>query len=459
MNPPFQASLVLLFAGVPATACDRLPECGDVATVDPDVHTVVHLRWETSTATVPTVGYGTDRSFGMEASVSPKPKTDHEVTLLGLPPLEEVHFRIVSPGEEACEGSIRTGNLPSDLPGFEITTWEEDLASSEPYLGGAFIGEPPALFVLDREGRYLWYRGSSEVLRNLEMFLQDGTTDLVYNQYNIDHGVDDGYIFRTDWTGADLGSIRTPLGHHTFTDWPDGTLAYIAGDVRDWYDEEKGQTVAVVGDALTEVDPDGESRVVFSSWDWLEVRKSEDWDSGFYPQGKDWTHGNGLHSFPDRGTYLLSLGHQGTVVEVDRATGEPLRMFGQDGYGFASGTEPFADQHDPTWTDDGTLLLFSTPEGAGYSQGVEYAVDDETGTLRQIWQHGERGGLKSQFLGQARRLSNGNTLVNFGSAGVIREVTPDGEIAWELVCDAGSYSGQVQLFSDFYNRYGAQLRP
>jgi len=31
-----------------------------------------------------------------------------------------------------------------------------------------------------------------------------------------------------------------------------------------------------------------------------------------------------------------------------------------------------------------------------------------------------------------QRLANGNTLVNYGTDGTIREVTPDGEIAWEV---------------------------
>ena len=34
--------------------------------------------------------------------------------------------------------------------------------------------------------------------------------------------------------------------------------------------------------------------------------------------------------------------------------------------------------------------------------------------------------------GMVERVDNGYTLVNYGTDGIIREVTPDGDIAWEL---------------------------
>ena len=51
-----------------------------------------------------------------------------------------------------------------------------------------------------------------------------------------------------------------------------------------------------------------------------------------------------------------------------------------------------------------------------------------------------------------QRLANGNTLVNHGANGRVREVTTDGEIVWEYAYDDGA-EGPHMLFRA--NRYPA----
>jgi len=43
----------------------------------------------------------------------------------------------------------------------------------------------------------------------------------------------------------------------------------------------------------------------------------------------------------------------------------------------------------------------------------------------------------SFFISGAQRLPNGNTLVNKGAGGHVREVTPEGDIVWEYTYDEG----------------------
>jgi hypothetical protein len=80
---------------------------------------------------------------------------------------------------------------------------------------------------------------------------------------------------------------------------------------------------------------------------------------------------------------------------------------------------------------------------------VEYAVDDTLGQLREVWSEGDAEGFRALVQGYAVGLENGNRLVNWGSVGLVREVTRDGEVVWEARCPSGEF-GSTLPFSDFY---------
>ena len=55
--------------------------------------------------------------------------------------------------------------------------------------------------------------------------------------------------------------------------------------------------------------------------------------------------------------------------------------------------------------------------------------------------------------GMADLLPNGNMFVNYGTGGIIREVTPDNKIAWEVIFNKKSKSVMAEnniLFDDLY---------
>jgi hypothetical protein len=49
--------------------------------------------------------------------------------------------------------------------------------------------------------------------------------------------------------------------------------------------------------------------------------------------------------------------------------------------------------------------------------------------------------LYQPALGMARRLDNGNTLVQWGNLGVMIEYTPDCRAVWRADCDRGGWFG------------------
>lgn len=88
-------------------------------------------------------------------------------------------------------------------------------------------------------------------------------------------------------------------------------------------------------------------------------------------------------------------------------------------------------QHQPTFLDNGHLLLFdNTGAGPGRSRVLE--LDPATG--RTVWQFGGTPDVDffSKTLGSCQRLPNGDTLVTESENGRALEVAPRGTVVWEF---------------------------
>ncbi len=457
---PLRIAPLLLLAG-----CAQLNYVVEV-TVKEEVTTVVELSWATQDPGISWVEYGVASRFEHSTPSTHDESLAHVHTLLGLPPYQEVLYRAVTlvDGEELIvDGSVSTGGLPPELPELRVSAHQPELASPGPYLMGTMLGYAGGIFTIDREGRWLWYRLSPEATDPVEIAMDRSGPGFIYNRFEVDHQEDGGVLRHISFDGQVEEELTTPMAHHAFAQLDDGSLAWLTIDVRSWWDEDLGQEVDVAGDAVVLQTPGGEQRTIFSTWDWVEPEKHGLWLDAFYPQGADWTHGNGLHYDDERDVLLLSLRNLNTVLELaldkrkDQAL--PLRQFGLEGearfvdsdglYEIAMGEETFHMQHDPTFTADGTLLLTNIAEAR--TQVSEYRLDEPTLTMDEIRRYGQEENLAGAVMGMARDLPNGNWLLSFGTSGLVQEVTPAGELAWELRAPAGCALGDVLLFDDFYS--------
>ena len=64
------------------------------------------------------------------------------------------------------------------------------------------------------------------------------------------------------------------------------------------------------------------------------------------------------------------------------------------------------------------------------SRAAEYAVDEQARTATLVWSF--EPGIFSCCMGNAQRLPDGNTLVALGNDFRVFEVTPAGQVVWEL---------------------------
>ncbi len=104
-----------------------------------------------------------------------------------------------------------------------------------------------------------------------------------------------------------------------------------------------------------------------------------------------------------------------------------------DGRAVWAARGPWVAQHDPSFLDNGHLLLFDNLGLAAGSRVLEY--DPQTQAFP--WSYPGAGGPRflSRIRGMAQRLPNGNTLIVNSDGGEAFEVTPGREVVWS--CSSG----------------------
>lgn len=88
-------------------------------------------------------------------------------------------------------------------------------------------------------------------------------------------------------------------------------------------------------------------------------------------------------------------------------------------------------QHQPTFLDNGNLLLF---DNLGPARDRSRVIELDPRTGRVEWQYGgtREANFFSRTLGSCQRLPNGNTLITESENGRALEVTPAGRTVWEF---------------------------
>jgi len=431
------------------------------ATLSDKVETVVDLSWESAGEGDSWVEFGITEDRLRSTPVIEAGATHHEAQLLGLPPSSTVFYEVFTDEGDVLrsqKGEIVTGGLPAGMPELDLIIHDRADMSPEPYMLVTLIGAESYVVVLDRDATVLWcLTVPQQVHRKLPttVAFDQRSGGLVIGDFFMDYlslatldSPPESDAFYFDMAGNLTDQLNLGVAHHELVQLPDGTIATLGTDVREWYDEELGTDVRVMGDTLVLVAPDGERKEIFSTWDWAEPEVHE----RFYQMSElagDWTHGNGLSYDVATDSFLFSLGLMNTVLQIDRDSGDVLREFGPGGWEVEDG-RPFVFQHDPHWLDNGNLLMSSWVGNESRVMAIEYAVNEDKQALEQTWSFGENDGFTSIAGGQAIRMANGNTVLNTGYMGLLVEARPDNSPVWELASSMGHVFISLSFFDDFY---------
>ena len=167
----------------------------------------------------------------------------------------------------------------------------------------------------------------------------------------------------------------------------------------------------------------------------------------------DFTHFNSFALDKDK-NLLISIRNLDEIIKVDIKTGEILwRMGGKESknneFDFVDDSEEnnnfygFSHQHSLSILDNGNILMLDngnlkTPP---ISRVVEYKIDHQNKIVSKVWEYRHSPNIFSLSIGNVQRLSNGNTLISWGTNFNIKriictEVKKDGTIALEMINDS-----------------------
>lgn len=312
------------------------------------------------------------------------------------------------------------------------------------YAGAASPGDAfPAIY--DADGEIVWWAPPDPDGRRAirAQPTADGRSVLIL----WDGRGEDDAIERLSLDGT--RSVRTPVrdATHDAVEGSDGTVAYLAytygppGTMAEWPEwPVSADAVRVRSEGST--DP-ADAETLF---DWLLDHPADPSaacdhvaPNNFVPGTVEWTHGNSLIADPGGDGYWALARHLDAIVHVG-ADGERRWELGGAHATLAPESPEAVFRHghaSHAWReDDGDhLLIFDnrTHDPAPVvSRVVELVIDADAGTYRVAWSLPDPLGRYTSFLGDARRLPNGNTLVDWTPWRELTEHAPDGEVVWRM---------------------------
>ncbi|MDG1481161.1 MAG: aryl-sulfate sulfotransferase [Myxococcota bacterium] len=419
------------------------PQTGDIIwSINETVGAIIAVSWVQGAPATTWVAF----EFDGESRTSPPKETavgESSALLLGVPYGSTVTFRIVSEadGETTTSEAITATNdpLPPEVGQPMLLTLDEAAVDPDhPYVFGGITPYGNSFYddwwtvIIDRQGRVVWAIEAPNGFAAMHPRVSYDGSSLLLDRNgfwgSLSTGVE-GYIERIKIDGS--GEILDlPYLRHAYTDLPDGSIVW--GAINDGTNE-----------TLAKRAPDG---TISQLWRCRDYMDENSLGGGCASNTVTWVE--------ETDTFLYSIFTTEIIIEVDHATGTPLRHFGHIGseYTFEPEDSVFWYQHNPHFTSDGTLLL-STETSHNEEETVvrEYVIDEETKTLTEVWNFGIGDGLWSRNMGEAHRLPNGNTQHNYGETARLREATPDGTVVWDIDWGSPRVIGRTTPIRDLYD--------
>jgi hypothetical protein len=394
-------------------------------TVHPQTSTILQVTW---TQLQPSDTTWLEFSFADSAVMASRPQPGalgaHRDVVLGVPEKTVVAVRIVNRLSGATYKSAEyqgtTGALPSSFPRPQLLAYEPSLASPERFMLGAVDGSPGGcgdvfscyylgpfwIYIMDRQGRIVWYWAdmSDNASSAYPRVARDGA-----------------YIVIDRGRGGKTGVVKMTLDrqYYQFT---------AIQDLDDALDvTSDGSVLYDTNGELFELTKQGTTRSI--------------WSCAKYFGPSFACYSNTVNWVAADDSVLLSFPAPCVVVQVSRKNGTVLGLYGNVGGSYAFSPSPWRLEfpHSPTLTPDGTLLVSAhlpgypdgTAAGPNHHAFEEFSIDRTARKLTQKWIYSD-GPEWAAAKGFAIRLANGNTLVNYGTGGVIRELTPDQQTVFDV---------------------------
>lgn len=341
---------------------------------------------------------------------------------------------VAAPGASAADAT-----QPADRPNPCVATMderpdEETLVSIQgaQVVDDAYEKRPALLVSFAPDGAFEWVRNASAHGR--------------WWAYDVDRLPNDNLLFVTTEPGISLvGELDPDANEYVWLERFDGTPESETNPlVVDAHDAD-----LITDDELLIADKgEGHERILVYNltqsrvtWEW----RFEDHPDYFPEAGggpeHDWTHFNDVDRVnvsqsdlvdADGEWFMASVRNFDQVAFVNRSSGEVERTLGEDG-----DHDVLHRQHNPDhlWGPNGehTVLVADSRN----DRAVEYEYDHDAEEWERIW---AITGLNEPR--DADRLPDGNTLITDRMGHRVMEVTPEGEVVWEVYTPYEPYDAE-----------------
>ena len=415
---------------------------------------VPRLTWDSAEAVATRVRFSNGAEVTRETVLSVA-TTTHDAVLVGVLPSVDFTWEIleVDGDAERCvaSGTATNGPLPAGVP--EVTATVAGGASAGLTVAPVLAGAPQTdnwLMIFDEQGRVVWaYEASAgeggAVFVTTAAFANDGS-GILYNAAAV--GADSpGWIAKVSFAG-EFQKLAEVNGLHTdFVEMDEGRIASLTWEVR-----QVGEW-RLLGDHVVVIEADGSSRSIWNSFDSVPFVEDGDWVEGFYvpdPTVADWSHVNSVTWNAAANALMITMTAQDGVAKINAETGEMSWLYGDEVGAFGGSPGLTEAPHSAELLDDGHVLVFNRGDFLhdpinACSWAAELSVDAGTGAMTEVARWESAGCTLVTYLGSARRLPGGTTMVDWTSAGRIDQLTAADEAAWSVALSAGHAFG----YADF----------
>lgn len=375
--------------------------------------------------------------------VSPKPLADYVVNSpLSLASENPNRAGAPQPTKSIVLASQTTyKTVPVNLPYWSVLTNKAGVAPGNIFIAPAtfppFINTNPfMLLILNRAGELVYYQPMRSNFAANDLKVQSNGMLSYYNPELGEYVLMDNTYTRQRVIKAGNGYTTD---NHELQMLSNGNVLlmiynYRAVDLT----SIGGLSNAIVADLIIqEIDPNDNVVFEWNSKDYFAI-------SGTYQPiigqtNIDYVHGNAIEPDSD-GNLLISSRHLAEITKINRQTGAIIwRMGGKNNQFTFLNSDMFYYQHDIRRLANGHITLFNNRADKTpiYSRAEEYIIDEVNKITSLTWSYQSYLQAYSFAMGNTQRLSNGNTVIGWGSGvPAFTEITTSGSVVFELALES-----------------------
>ncbi len=335
---------------------------------------------------------------------------------------------------------VNSTDLPDNFPKFELKTANSQSKGKIFFYNLSRLASESNryLSIMDSTGSLIYWKQESNKGLNFTLqpsgylsYWNENNFFLMDSSYNIIDTIGCGNGYTADWH-----EFIHLENHHSLLFAYDNQYIDMSQVI------EGGDTNALVeGAVIQELDENKNVIFQWRTWDHFEITDASGLD--FTVSIIPYVHANALELDKDS-NILLSSRLIDEITKIDRKTGDIIWRLGgkKNQFAFINDTEMFCRQHDIRRIKNGNITLFDNGECHNPPLSIvkEYKLDEENKTAELVWYLENPKNAYCGLMGNAQRLPNGNTFINWGLTSVtgsqnITEVTPNKEIVFELTFD------------------------